>query len=128
MQRVQKHNPPQAAALMPYRVWNKMRTREHFTAGSWWQTQQSVTPFNTFMVAMVTGLSFFYCSLANKILGVFYCLRLDSNAESAVIHGQPIALLEHGCIECTVIGLHNLCLAQAILQQYPGSNSCNTLV
>jgi hypothetical protein len=69
-------------------VWIKIRTREHFTAGSMWQTQQSVTPFNTFMVAVVTGLSFFYCSLANHVLGVFYCLRLDSNPGSLVTPGR----------------------------------------
>jgi hypothetical protein len=62
--------------------------REHFTASSWWQTQQSVTPFNTFMVTLVTGLSFFYCSMANQILGVFYCLRLDTAAASPVSLGQ----------------------------------------
>ena len=75
---------------MQCRVWNKIRMREHFTAASWWQTQQSVTPYNTFMVAAVTGLSFFYCSMANQILGVFYCLRLDSTAGSPVI-------LKHSC-------------------------------
>jgi hypothetical protein len=69
-------------------VWSNINMREHFTAGSWWQSKQSVTPFNTFMVAVVTGLSFFYCSLANQILGVFYCLHLDRNAGSSVTLGK----------------------------------------
>jgi hypothetical protein len=72
---------------MQCRVWNVLRMREHFTAGSWWQAKQSVTPFNTFMAAVLTGLSFFYSSLANHILGIFYCLHLDTNAGSSVIPG-----------------------------------------
>jgi hypothetical protein len=73
--------------MMHCRVWDKISTREQFTAGSWWQAKQSVTPFNTFMTAAVTGLSFFYCSTANHILGIFYCLRLDIDAGSSVIIG-----------------------------------------
>jgi hypothetical protein len=91
--------------LMQCRVWNKLSTTEHFTAGSWWQAKQSVTPFNTFMVAVITGLSFFYCSLANHILGVFYCLRLDSNAGSSV---TPTRSCSFGIV-CTVATLHFIC-------------------
>jgi hypothetical protein len=92
---VYPHNIPHAITVdagVHRRVWNTIRRREHFTAGSWWQTQQSVTPFNTCMVTLVTGLSFFYCSMANQILGVFYCLRLDTTAGSPVRLGRSCCL------------------------------------
>jgi hypothetical protein len=68
----------------PRRIKRSVVTREHRSAHGASQAMQSVTPVTIAIVMVVTLLSFFYCSLANQILGMFYCLRLDSHAGSPV--------------------------------------------